>query len=98
MYFLYLIPTFVVILIFLAVIFMNNESQETDPQGIVGKVCVVEYEVKKDVDHTLVCFPEDSKYKVLKLSSYKSNIAKYTKVLIVKYEPDNNSYKVERYE
>ena len=96
---LYLIPAFVIVIFFGVVIFINHESMNImgDPQDTVGKVCRIEYSVSEKVDHTLVLF-QNKKYRLLKLSTYKNTIEQHTRVLIVKYEPDTDSYKIERYE
>lgn len=100
MYWLFLIPLFVVIVIFLGVIFVNYESMSVlgDPQDHVGKACKIEYEVKEESEQTLVWLEREGIYRVLRLSTFKGTIERHTRVLIVKYEPDHDSYKIERYE
>lgn len=95
----YFIPAFVIVIFFAIATFINNASENIlgDPQDIVGRVCKIEYDVNEKIDSILVRF-EDGKHKVLKLSTFKGNVEKKTRVLIVKYEPDTGSYKIERYE
>ena len=89
----FLIPTFVVIFIFVFVLSFDNKDKDNE---LISKVVKVKHEVHEIPDSTLVEI--DGRYCVLRLASIKGSIESGTKVLLIKYNDELKFYLADRYE
>jgi len=97
-YWLFIIPAAVLIIVFAVVLFIHNEVKEDrDPEDLVSKSGQIQYAIGTDVESVMILL-DDKQYKVLRMSTFKGKIRQHTRVLIVKYDVGTKSYKVERYE
>ena len=92
----------IAVIVFLS-IWDEHSSQVFNPQYLVSDICVPQQEITEHSEVVMVRFVSSLTYSVgdyatIRLSSFKGNIDANTKVMIVLYEEDGNSYKVERYQ
>lgn len=92
----YFIPVIIVLLVILFLSFYTEEDKN-NPQNLVALAAKTYNNISEETDLALLQF-KNKQFKTLKVSSYKGKIKEKTYILIVKYEAETKSYKVERYE